>query len=1181
MALVAAKKSKLVLNLLPEVADLPQNLTPDHKVYWNDYVGEPFQAHVGPRGKKTSNARTWTQELFVGPFCDELYPTLSPEARAQYELILGPKVYSYLTNHSARGSAGVKAKAQTIKQRVYGHDIWRRENPDVFEKALDNYKTDNPKANINVNLRRTLTIDLFRKLPEDEQNKYRGMASDRMKAFRTLEGLSGEDRTEYVKRVQAQFRTMIKEADQCARLKINMQVLYEDDEGDFHITTLITDGMIELADSEEVDKLILRMRSWVKETASKGLLKDGTPAPTVYPDYELDMYPRPPPLIGLRAIETQKILRLEFTLLWGWQGGCGRFPWELICANLDDFIPQECRPENATLGDPSNLRTSIVLTWLEYFHACLGPAFPAHQCIRFSKVFAGLNPIDPSLSQESSRRLEFIPSQNREAWILFFTGPVTRCHAPNGLEYPPESIAYAKHVRSAATRVVESTPPTQRINNLDLPLGDTHPKAVILGQEKELIFKWAEQLPESSRRFVTELIDAINELQAHLPAITPHGIWVGQYLNSMPALFPSSPESLVEGLQYFIHFWLPPGYFSPSARADLVSRFRYFQLYIEDILPSVLIRHPSSNTLIGGYNGTVWLVRSLILLVFNFAAVNGELTPPCDPPSGCDITCLPLEEFPNVLGYCQDLLEAIRGSIVILSQNSAARRAHADNASTVHAQEPVAVPAPPSLHPASVPSPPPSTTASAPPTAPPANAKAAKRHSRSDKKKGTRKKQTDAHEEELGSGSSDESGIEKDYDKLDTQADDYDDLDPDGYSHDLDTGFDEGDGSKAAQPCFPSECVQILRAGRLDPSHHHVFGPFLPIPPATQQPLPQYYDPLSTSLKDVVAKVESTLRDWNELARVNSVGLRLDANTILVTARELPTPLQPLAYFVLARTRAWERARGSAPNVLDFIPRLVLDTRMALQLDVAVSEFLEEESRESTTGKAEYNALGKLHRRLLQGGVELCWIYKELLAFENLSSEWSQRMPSNWLVDNNMPTSGPALYDLACPLFEWANASAKLDEDLRAQRRVMWRPIGRPFETRHNAPLWYWFGNPKLDEMPDGFEACMKAIKSLVDEDEDIDLSHAPQMEPQPTSGGGSEPSAVADTTTVPTVAAAKSKVSSASVSTPAKVHSPRRTRRTAAKAAEAEPGSVSSRTRRSTKVDGLPTDSTGKKRRR
>jgi hypothetical protein len=81
----------------PELADLPLSLSPDHKIYWNAFVGEPFQNHIGPRGKKSSNARTWTREMFTGDFCDRFFESLSPSHRLEYEAVLGPVSPFYLS----------------------------------------------------------------------------------------------------------------------------------------------------------------------------------------------------------------------------------------------------------------------------------------------------------------------------------------------------------------------------------------------------------------------------------------------------------------------------------------------------------------------------------------------------------------------------------------------------------------------------------------------------------------------------------------------------------------------------------------------------------------------------------------------------------------------------------------------------------------------------------------------------------------------------------------------------------------------------------------------------------------------------------------------------------------------------------------------------------------------------
>jgi hypothetical protein len=53
---------------------------------------------------------------------------------------------------------------------------------------------------------------------------------------------------------------------------------------------------------------------------------------------------------------------------------------------------------------------------------------------------------------------------------------------------------------------------------LDLPTGNTHPTAIIAGQEKALLLKWANALPKAHGTLIIELVDIVNELQFHLPA---------------------------------------------------------------------------------------------------------------------------------------------------------------------------------------------------------------------------------------------------------------------------------------------------------------------------------------------------------------------------------------------------------------------------------------------------------------------------------------------------------------------------------------------------------------------------------------------------------------------------------------------------------------------------------------
>ncbi|KAG8696528.1 hypothetical protein FRC09_008409, partial [Ceratobasidium sp. 395] len=681
---MATNIDKVTARLLanPALAHLPSNLTDEHKMFWNDYVGEPFQNHIGPRGKKSGSAKSYTRNQFVGPFCDKFYPNLSADLRATYEDIIGPRVYSYLTNHSTRGTPGVQIKSQVVKSRVYACDIWKREDPEDFKRRMDEYETENPNQVLNIGTRRSLEYKLFAQLPDADQKLYRQKAVESLQTLRGLQRLNGEDKKDYIQRFVSQLDAIMKEGDKCAGIKLNVQVVYEDEDGDFHIVTLMSDSMSELEDCAELNQFIQRVKGWVKERAGKNVANLAAAlTPTAYPDYEHDMYPLVPDIVGLKVADLQKLLRLVFSLLWG---GQGKFPWELVCADLDAWIPAHRRPVGATLADPSNLRHAQLVTWLEYMRDCQNGVIPLDRRIQFSRVHAGLSPIDDALSQESTRYLEYIPQQARETWVLEFTDTVTRRHAPGGMRFPENCVEYGKFLKrgeaaawqEAADAAEALALPTKPAEFLELPTGDVSPSAVIDGQEKALILKLADGLPDLYRTPVFEIVDSLNTHQAHLPASTPSGLWAGDFATRMPAQFPSAPEDAVDGLQLIVRFWAHVGLYMASIDAPLTWRFVYLRLCIEDFFTSPLIRHQPSQTLIGNYNGIVWIGRVIILLILNFAAINGDLMPPHEPPPGYDLTKLPSEELTHVLGWARMLIEMLKASTAILARTSHARRSY-------------------------------------------------------------------------------------------------------------------------------------------------------------------------------------------------------------------------------------------------------------------------------------------------------------------------------------------------------------------------------------------------------------------------------------------------------------------------------------------------------------------------
>jgi hypothetical protein len=97
------KHEQLMASLVkfPNITQLPDSLDHEQKFWLNDYIGERFTAHIGSRGQKTDNARTWTHDLIVGAMCDENYPHLNQAEREQLETIIGDVSLCFLfSSHS-------------------------------------------------------------------------------------------------------------------------------------------------------------------------------------------------------------------------------------------------------------------------------------------------------------------------------------------------------------------------------------------------------------------------------------------------------------------------------------------------------------------------------------------------------------------------------------------------------------------------------------------------------------------------------------------------------------------------------------------------------------------------------------------------------------------------------------------------------------------------------------------------------------------------------------------------------------------------------------------------------------------------------------------------------------------------------------------------------------------------
>lgn len=191
-------------------------------------------------------------------------------------------------------------------------------------------------------------------------------------------------------------------------------------------------------------------------------------------------------------------------------GGVGKVPWEEISNAVEEWVDPARMPVGAEWKDPSSLSLAAVLVWLDYFIDCQNGTIPPNKRFQFRRVVAGLRPIAPGLSQESSRKL--VRRAHKDTWTLTFDETVTKCHQPNGMRYPDASKAYAEFLATGNCSSEASTP---KWNGLP---GGANTCVLIDDDTTKAISNYVAQLPEDARELVTKLLDVLARHQSHNPA---------------------------------------------------------------------------------------------------------------------------------------------------------------------------------------------------------------------------------------------------------------------------------------------------------------------------------------------------------------------------------------------------------------------------------------------------------------------------------------------------------------------------------------------------------------------------------------------------------------------------------------------------------------------------------------
>lgn len=251
------------------------------------------------------------------------------------------------------------------------------------------------------------------------------------------------------------------------------------------------------------------------------------------------------------------------------------------------------------------------------------------------------------------------------------------------------------------------------------------------------------------------------------------------------------------------------------------------------------------------------------------------------------------------------------------------------------------------------------------------------------------------------------------------------------------------------------------------------------------------------AVKKCDTDITVALRAWYELG-ANNEKLDVEASENAAALKtSLPTDWRPLVDFVRTASMAWRRASTTAPSIFQSAFDFSMLVRQSVPYTAAAHRF-RDISEMIENDQWDLVHLEELENRLNKGLAEVRWLSKELVAFEQLSSEWSVKLVSNWPLAEIL--NDPVIFKkFAALLLKWAEEADRLENTLISSREQLWKELGGPLDmTRSRARPWYRFGCPgtagQLDSLKGTrysvmqtkdliaklvFQACLKAASAV------------------------------------------------------------------------------------------------------
>ncbi|QRV94613.1 hypothetical protein RhiJN_22631 [Ceratobasidium sp. AG-Ba] len=1055
----------------PAVLALPQMAERFQKVWCNPIIGEVFSKHKGPKGSKHNNGCSFIIKTFIDEFCPAVHPQLTKEDAADYKLIIGNTIYTYVSNHTQDGTPGITLKKpRREKSKTYAYVAWKRENPEQFKTLLDQYLDDHPEVDrdMDVGTRKRVSCELFKAhVSKEDRARYKREAQETFKRIKELQGLVGDARAQYIQDFPKRLKGLMEEAEKCAGIKLNVQMFAEKEDGNFSLSTIASNTLKDFCTSSAMSHLLSSLKQWLQEKSGK-VVDSGVPSPAPYPSPDPKGHREPllpPNWADLQLADQQKLWRQFATLKWRSQGSVKQVPWEEILKDPSKWIDPKRLPEGFEWKDPgSMIQQQLILILLHVRDGDAG-LLGDDQKFQYRRTIASQGMVDATNSQESSR--ELVTRKGKEVYEILFDATITQCHVIGGLEYPKESLDYAEFMASEVANSTEDV--ANPAEWLGLPTGASAESAEpFKAEETAALTNTISQFDELIREDLSALVESYLKFHVLLPASTSEGIWSAK--NNFPALFPlalpNDPSS-----NFFRDFWLPITYYSGPRKCLPNGTFLSFEAWIEDLLEAKQLIHEQSGTLLGGPTGCIWIVCALLKLFFNFSAVLKDIDPPVAILTEYDASRLPVGDLPRLTKWVKDWTTLLDHSSEILVKSYSACSVGVPHSRTSRSPSAASMLAP-------TPEPEDDETPATKPRTPKSSRRSKRTTKGKKSSKNSRTKFADIlDDEELAQSSSDKdsSSEGEDFEHRDDSGDD-------GLSDEERRSVDDAEHIAPLQPLTAPEKKSAGKAsldfklglgGGLEykdflPPHceHIEIEDFVfdgvhirpsPPPPVATIPTRRYYTrfnvPPSTSPRD--ARLED---------------LRLAHTLVARTPDYDPHKTELLAQAMIS----WVRAKHNSPAIFRCAQRVFEAARESVALVLMGDAIGRQIFKTGNRLEHDIAALVKAQQSLRVVLAKLRWTWDEFVLFGKLSTgywrwleqeaQWESAI-HNWIVDLEPPP-----VDVFVKSFEgvciWVGIAERCTRLLIENRRQVWSITQLPWDEQNTilGPA-YRFGALSLRDM--------------------------------------------------------------------------------------------------------------------